>query len=593
MIEPSRKQFFEETQDKLLDPSSNLTYEDAKSLISSLEFSKDSTEFKTLLHKAVTKWNVLQIKVIQAIIEHKDVDINSLNKNGETVLNLAYRHKKYEILDVLLENQNLQDIKFMGLTTLHRAAIQDENIRIIRKLVKHPGIDINSQNENGETTLYWACQNNKEYIVDALLENKDLQDIKCNGLTALQIAVHHEHIGIIRKLVEHPGVDIYSQDEKGNTALHTALGIKQKETAQIILEHMLRHTNMVSCNTVLHPAVKQGDDDIVKKIIELLKLQTKDNSSFINRLNSQGFTALHLACTKNNVNIVQILLDAGADITAVNKEKYSVLHYAAAFSNVKIIKMLLDHKVDGKSVSLSLEDPNKRTALHTAVSNGESIDPNLKSPEEPYKRSISVVKTLLDYSAIQGNKEYINLQDDLGHTALHYAATFHYIPLLTLLLEYGANIDIEDKDGDTPLFNAVEKGDVEAVELIASYRINVQKLDPNHHVNTYTGDTALHWAVKKEKIEVVKVLLKLGADVKIQAHDHSTPLSIAEQNGNSEIESLLLKSLVEKTTGFKHSLDELELSNLLDNDYDSTDVQNITQEYNTLGLSDENPVDDI
>lgn len=78
--------------------------------------------------------------------------------------------------------------------------------------------------------------------------------------------------------------------------------------------------------TILHWASKNGKAKIVDEIVNVLK--KRGNTTLINDKDFHGMTALHLAAGICNLDIVQTLLDNGADVNACNGFLTSVLHWA-------------------------------------------------------------------------------------------------------------------------------------------------------------------------------------------------------------------------------------------------------------------------
>jgi ankyrin repeat protein len=84
--------------------------------------------------------------------------------------------------------------------------------------------------------------------------------------------------------------------------------------------------------------------------------------------------------------------------------------------------------------------------------------------------------------------------------------------MIELLIRYGANIDIQDIWGNTPLLYAVDKEKIEAVETLLKHGAKVNLPD-------YRGNTPLHSACRLGNLNIVNLLLKNGADP--EAYDYS------------------------------------------------------------------------
>ena len=91
------------------------------------------------------------------------------------------------------------------------------------------------------------------------------------------------------------------------------------------------------------------------------------------------------------------------------------------------------------------------------------------------------------------------------------------------------------KAGDAPLIEAVKNVDVEAVEALLN---QAPPADVNQTVPD--GATALHWAVHRDDVQLVRLLVDAGADVVVTNRYGVQPIALAAENGNAEILGALL-----------------------------------------------------
>jgi hypothetical protein len=100
------------------------------------------------------------------------------------------------------------------------------------------------------------------------------------------------------------------------------------------------------------------------------------------------------------------------------------------------------------------------------------------------------------------------------------------------LLEEGADPNIRDKDGNTPLHFAASKDCAEVARLLLEHGADPNAQDKN-------GETPLHIAASEGHVDVVRLLLERGADPSIRNRDGKTPLDIARERGHREVVSLI------------------------------------------------------
>jgi ankyrin repeat protein len=114
-------------------------------------------------------------------------------------------------------------------------------------------------------------------------------------------------------------------------------------------------------------AAKNGDLATVKAILAT-------DPSALNAVDKEGSTLLHCAAWKGHVELVRLLLDAGAPINATSQNSHygtTPLHAAAHANNRAVAQMLIERGADLKAKNLSGRTPLGETALHkaTAVAN--------------------------------------------------------------------------------------------------------------------------------------------------------------------------------------------------------------------------------
>ena len=152
-------------------------------------------------------------------------------------------------------------------------------------------------------------------------------------------------------------------------------------------------------------------------------------------------TALMTAVNNNDIFSVQKLIGQGVDVNELDANRDAPLVIAAYKGYTEIVKLLLEAGADITAV-----DPEmKATALHAAA----------------YAGRTDAARVLIAYKIDIDKQGPYN-----GYTALHDAVWQNSIETAKVLIEAGANLKIKSKDGQTPLELAKAKGRREIVALM-------------------------------------------------------------------------------------------------------------------------------
>ena len=229
-------------------------------------------------------------------------------------------------------------------------------------------------------------------------------------------------------------------------------------------------------------AVEKADKSAVQA---LLKQKTTD----VNAARPDGSTALQWAVHRDDVDMVGMLLGAGADVKTANRYGVSALSLAAENGNAAILEKLLKAGAD-PNASL----PGGETAMMTAARNGKA----------------DAIKTLLVHGA------QVNARDERGENALMWAAARNNADAIRMLVEFGGDIKAR-----TSRATGAGRG--------------TTFMSPSP-----TSFSPFLFAVRAGAVDATKALLEAGANVNDVLSDGESALVVAVANGHWELASFLL-----------------------------------------------------
>lgn len=359
-------------------------------------------------------------------------------------------------------------------------------------------------------------------------------------------AVNECDMGQIKKVVN-SGADVNEKDANGGTPLHRACAFGSTEMCEMLLDAGA-DVNLLNIDTPLHRAacyghvhicqllLKRGADingksDGIKETplhsavrcgqLDVCKFLL-DNGADINATDGWGRTPVYEASVNSNVDIFDFLIERGADVNIQCSNGYSPLFFAVLNGKSDFCKRLIECGAD-----VNLKDGMGNTVLHKVASESrivvyltmiEHLFGKLPDNEGNWN---AVCKVLLDAGA------NVNVENNCGDTPLHLAALSCNLPIVEILLEHGANPSAVNKYGCSPMDYSFER-------CVDSVYLN--KLTP------VQNDELLVQSVLSGDVLEVKKLLRMGANPNAKDESGTPVVTLASTAHRKDIVSILIEN---------------------------------------------------
>ena len=407
-------------------------------------------------------------------------DPNARQKDGATALHHAAHRNDLDAAAVLIESgADVNTANQLGATPLWLAAVNG-SAEMVGQLLE-AGASPNVSLKMGETPLMAASRSGAPRVVEQLLEHRAEVDAAEHerGQTALMWAVAQRHADVAGLLIRN-GADlnartkVYHQLENtagntnpsanfrmahgGSTPLLFATRNGDVETARVLVDAGADvNDTAASGASALVIAAHSGHGPLATYLLE----QGADPNAA-----EAGYTALHAAVLRSQHELLEALLDHGADINARVEHgtpgrrfsaDYSIraqliggtaFWLAAKYGELEIIRMLAERGAD-----VTIAPRTRMSALQAAMGTpGGSLENRRdrigKTPPDPVveeRLTLELARFILDLGAD------VNAPDEKGNTALHHAVLKKFKRVIELLVENGADISPANVNGQTPL----------------------------------------------------------------------------------------------------------------------------------------------
>lgn len=412
------------------------------------------------------------------------------------------------------------------------------------------GEDVNCRSSQGRTPLIWAairCRRGGHFRIPRPLIDSGA-DVNLSspgsGRTALMEAVDWNHVGTVHMLIR-SGANVNANDLCGWTALMIAA---RNGDFRLVRELLAFGANSNDQNergeTALMLAAKTGDFQSVEFLLnpDFGKKTCITDERSSDQLHSSSESAGHEAhaadpnlCDCFGGTALMWALDYEANSASNPKFTFPLL--TDEQRAIRIVRSLLEHGANPNAL-----DRNGESCLARAVEKGKTsalLQDLLSAGANPNagkyspllvasRRGDADAATLLavagaDLQAKEGRAEW---------TPLIMAAHNRHSEVVRCLLNAGATVDERNQLGETALMWAACVGDCEMLQMLLAAGANI-------NARNKVDWTPLMYSVLRNNLGTAECLVKLGADSGIRNSDGKTALDFAQKEGRSDIARII------------------------------------------------------
>jgi len=533
------------------------------------------------LHIALESGHVEMAKKILCL---KNVIVGRSDTNGNTELHIACQRGMTEIVELLLSTTSSISTKNKIGMTPFLTAVQNGFLDIVQVFFCRNSSIFLETDSNGLSAHTIATNSNKIHLASIIQEKMGLNPEKqskavVSVMPSASVSFDTGHVSdsntdimikdaIISNNMEYLKQQLNSAGTDLNAIVLKSINLAVKEINPTCLTYLFDNFSEIcqeelTGKPILSAAVNSG---CVENVQTLLSAKVD-----VNLIDDAGYSPLIRALQLENTKILEVILNyPGVDFKTVSKgEGFSAAHFAISKNNLRGLQILLE-----KGVPLNIKDSRGQFPIHHACIAGK----------------YDAVQLI-----IQHEHKNADLPDSFGATPLIAAAAHGNFDICKYLYEQGAEINTAGSDKKTPLFVAIEKnhwdvamylmknaadcsikpfgaedaifqimshGPKELLKLIlekypaalhkvhegirpihkaAQIGANILEIlldaDANPRDLDTSGRSALHHAVRAQKIQCVEMLLQeLDVEQIIEQDSKGlTPIDYAVKNNNLKI----------------------------------------------------------
>ncbi|KAL8585022.1 hypothetical protein ACOMHN_043658 [Nucella lapillus] len=375
-------------------------------------------------------------------------------------------------------------------------AIDSEDVGAVQEILQRDAeFDVDFR-YRGQTALQQSVRLGAEPICGLLLgRGASVEEADGERNSLLNVACWHGYPRIARLLIDH-AASLDSENEAGSTPLHACARKGHLDIVRLLVGAgcQLNAVDRLGC-TAMMAAAKAGHSCVVGELAGA--------GADVNWMDQKHRTPLLVAAELGHLDIVRTLIRAGANVDAQDRNGHTALMMACVSNHVSVVQLLLDSRANPNLAAIRGTTPLLEAVSHQYMEVAESLlaagcDVNLadRLHQAPMHEAIRQVSQYFDP-----------------------AASEEAVGLVRRLMKCGANLDLGDNQGWTPLYQTAYGGHLELSKLLVESGADLTVL-------TSTGESIMHAAVSGNNLDIVHFLIGAGCSVNVASKSGQTPLMV-------------------------------------------------------------------
>ena len=285
---------------------------------------------RTILHHACQEG---KLTLVKHLVESYPALLAMRDKEGLTPLQHAGWSDSVNLVEYLISQQcDVLDKDSYGRTILHNAC-QKGKLTLVKHLVEKYRSLLPMRDKEGLTPLHVAGWSGSVELVDYLIsQHSNVNGTDNYGRTILHCAWRKGKLMLIKHLVDNYPALITTMDNWGMMPQHYAVYSDSIE----MMEYLTKHGDAFDMNffgrTILHIACQEGKPILVRYL-------AANCPALLTVADSEGLTPLHIVCGYGTSDLVDFLIDCGADPTVKDNSGRTPFDFAVYMENTEVIML--------------------------------------------------------------------------------------------------------------------------------------------------------------------------------------------------------------------------------------------------------------